>query len=83
MFSRVATNFVLKTNNALWTRYQQTGSTADRQRPGFPHVTMYWEDRLIRLTLLRRRRPQAGHFSCLKRLYGTAYVPIIYMLCET
>ena len=67
--------------HALWTRYQQTGSTADRQRPGFPGITTPREDRLIRLTRLRN-----GYFSVvmfLKRLYGTAYVPIIYVLCET
>ena len=42
-------------SHALWTQYQQTGRTADRQRPGFPRVTIPREDRLIRPTRLSNR----------------------------
>lgn len=43
------------TINELWHRYQQTGSTDDRPRPGHPRVTTPAEDRRILLTHLRNR----------------------------
>lgn len=51
------------TIHALWNRYQQTGSVADRQRPGRPRVTTPREDRRIRLTHLRNRYQTARSTS--------------------
>ena len=44
------------TINRLWRRFQQTGSTADRPRPGHPRVTTPADDRYIRLLHLRNRK---------------------------
>ncbi len=43
------------TINELWHRYQQTGYTDDRPRPGHPRLTTPAEDRRILLTHLRNR----------------------------
>jgi len=51
------------TINDLWQRYQQTGSTGDRQRPGHPRVTTAAEDRHIRLMHLRNRQQTATSTS--------------------
>ena len=55
-------------SHALWNRYQQTGSTADRQKPGFPRVTTPRKDRLIRLTRLSNRYQTATPTS--RTLFG-------------
>ena len=55
-------------SHALWTRCQQTGSTADRQRPGFLRVTTPREDRLIRPTRLSNRYQTATSTS--RTLFG-------------
>ena len=56
------------TIHALWNRYQQTGSVADRQRPGHPRVTTPRDDRRIRLTHLRNRFQTARATS--RTLFG-------------
>ena len=43
------------TISRLWQRYQQSGSTADRQRSGRPRITTAAQDRYIRVIHLRNR----------------------------
>ena len=44
-----------RTINRLWSRFNETGTTSDRPRPGRPRATTPREDRLIRLRHLRDR----------------------------
>lgn len=50
-----ALNVSQGTISRLWTRFQQTGSTADAPRSGRPRVTTPAQDRFIRLRHLRNR----------------------------
>jgi DNA-binding XRE family transcriptional regulator len=52
------------TISRLWNRFQQTGSTNDRQRSGRPHITTSRQDRYIRVFHLRNRTAstEAIHF---------------------
>ena len=43
------------TISRLWNRFQQTGSTNDRQRGGRPRITTPGQDRYIRVFHLRNR----------------------------
>jgi transposase len=48
------------TMSRLWNRFQQTGSTNDRQRSGRPHITTSRQDRYIRVFHLRNRTVAAS-----------------------
>jgi hypothetical protein len=48
------------TISRLWNRFQQTGSTNDRQRSGRPRITTPWKDRYVRVFHLRNRTVAAS-----------------------
>ena len=47
VFSQVQRNITYKTISRLWTKYQQTGKVADRQRSGQPKIFSKREERKI------------------------------------
>jgi transposase-like protein len=48
------------TISRLWNRFQQTGSTNDRQRSGGPRIATPWKDRYVRVFHLRNRTVAAS-----------------------
>ena len=48
------------TISRLWNRFQQTGSTNDRQRSGRPRIAVPGQDRYIRVFHLRNRTVTAS-----------------------
>jgi transposase len=55
------------TISRLWDRFQQTGSTNDRQRSGRPRITTREQDRYIRVFHLRNRTVAASTSAAQKQ----------------